>query len=93
MDWARALPYITGSVDQELLLRNGYLAAEKTDLESKTQRRPEGDDRSAMDSVAHMRGLRDTIRSMVSDSYDALVAAHFRVLARISREIAAAMSQ
>jgi len=29
MDWARILAYITGTVDQELLLRNEYLAAEK----------------------------------------------------------------
>jgi hypothetical protein len=28
MDWNRLLVYITGSVDQELLLRNEYLAAE-----------------------------------------------------------------
>ncbi len=28
MGWARMLPYITGTVDQELLLRNEYLAAE-----------------------------------------------------------------
>jgi putative transposase len=28
MIWARMLAYITGSVDQELLLRNEYLAAE-----------------------------------------------------------------
>ena len=28
MDWTRTLAYITGSVDQELLLRNEYLAAE-----------------------------------------------------------------
>ena len=26
MDWARMLAYITGTVDQELLLRNEYLA-------------------------------------------------------------------
>ena len=29
MEWARILAYITGTVDQELLLRNEYLAAEK----------------------------------------------------------------
>src|SRR5208283_5012899 len=29
MTWARMLAYITGTVDQELLLRNEYLAAEK----------------------------------------------------------------
>jgi hypothetical protein len=28
MIWARMLAYITGTVDQELLLRNEYLAAE-----------------------------------------------------------------
>ena len=28
MDWARLLAYITGTVDQELLLRNEYLATE-----------------------------------------------------------------
>jgi putative transposase len=28
MEWARILAFITGTVDQELLLRNEYLAAE-----------------------------------------------------------------
>ena len=28
MDWMRMLAYITGTVDQELLLRNEYLATE-----------------------------------------------------------------
>jgi hypothetical protein len=28
MDWARILTYVTGTVDQELLARNEYLAAE-----------------------------------------------------------------
>ena len=28
MDWPRILTYITGTVDEELLLRNEYLAAE-----------------------------------------------------------------
>jgi len=28
MDWARILAYVTGKVDQELLARNEYLAAE-----------------------------------------------------------------
>jgi putative transposase len=28
MEWARIVAYITGTVDQELLLRNEYLAAE-----------------------------------------------------------------
>jgi putative transposase len=28
MDWARILAYVTGTVDQELLARNEYLATE-----------------------------------------------------------------
>jgi hypothetical protein len=28
MNWARILAYVTGTVDQELLARNEYLAAE-----------------------------------------------------------------
>ena len=28
MDWARMLAYVTGTVDQELMKRNEYLAAE-----------------------------------------------------------------
>jgi len=34
MDWARILAYITGTVDQELLLRNEYLAAENRILKA-----------------------------------------------------------
>ena len=29
MDWARILAHVTGTVDQELLARNEYLAAER----------------------------------------------------------------
>ena len=32
MDWARMLAYVTGTVDQELLSRNEYLAAENLSL-------------------------------------------------------------
>ena len=38
MEWTRILAYITGTVDQELLLRNEYLAAENRIL--KAQRTP-----------------------------------------------------
>ena len=34
MEWARILAYITGTVDQELLLRNEYLVAENRILKS-----------------------------------------------------------
>ncbi len=34
MDWARILAYITGTVDQEFLLRNEYLVAENRILKA-----------------------------------------------------------
>src|SRR2546425_10605941 len=39
MDWPRLLAYITGTVDQELLLRNEYLAAENRILRAKIKGR------------------------------------------------------
>ena len=39
MDWARLLAYITGTVDQELLLRNEYLAAENRILKAQIKDR------------------------------------------------------
>ena len=39
MIWARMLAYITGTVDQELLLRNEYLAAENRILRAQNQGR------------------------------------------------------
>jgi hypothetical protein len=38
MEWARILAYITGTVDQELLLRNEYLVAENRILKSQPAR-------------------------------------------------------
>jgi len=34
MDWMRMLAYISGTIDQELLLRNEYLAAENRILKA-----------------------------------------------------------
>ena len=39
MDWARMLAYITGTVDQELLLRNEYLATENRILKAQLKGR------------------------------------------------------
>jgi putative transposase len=39
MIWARMLAYITGTVDQELLLRNEYLAAENRILRAQIKGR------------------------------------------------------
>src|SRR6516225_921786 len=40
MEWARILAYISGTVDQELLLRNEYLAAENQILRNQLKGRP-----------------------------------------------------
>ena len=39
MDWMRMLAYITGTVDQELLLRNEYLATENRILRAQIKGR------------------------------------------------------
>ena len=39
MNWARVLAYVTGTVNQELLLRNEYLAAENRNLRAKIKGR------------------------------------------------------
>ena len=39
MDWVRILACVTGTVDQELLLRNGYLVAENTILKAQLKTR------------------------------------------------------
>lgn len=39
MIWARMLAYITGTVDEELLLRNEYLMAEKRILRAQIKGR------------------------------------------------------
>ncbi len=39
MDWARILAYVTGTVDQELLGRNEYLAAENRIMKARLKGR------------------------------------------------------
>jgi hypothetical protein len=39
IDWARILAYVTGMVDQELLARNEYLAAENRILKAESKGR------------------------------------------------------
>ena len=39
MDWARILAYVTGIVDQELLGRNEYLAAENNIMKARLKGR------------------------------------------------------
>jgi hypothetical protein len=60
MEWARILAYITGTVDQELLLRNEYLAAENRILKAQLQGRLRLSDaeRMTLGEVSHRLGAQ-----------------------------------
>ena len=60
MDWVRVLAYITGTVDQELLLRNEYLAAENRILKAQLNaplRLTDGE-RVTLAEIAHRLGRK-----------------------------------
>ena len=58
MNWARMLAYITGTVDQELLLRNEYLAAENRILKAQVKGRLllSEADKATLAEIAHRLG-------------------------------------
>jgi len=60
MIWARMLAYITGTVDQELLLRNEYLAAENRILRAKIKGRLllSDSEKTTLAEIAHRLGRR-----------------------------------
>jgi putative transposase len=60
MDWARILAYITGTVDQELLLRNEYLAAENRILKAQLNSplRLTDAERMTLAEIAHRLGRK-----------------------------------
>jgi hypothetical protein len=60
MNWARILAYDTGTVDQELLLRNEYLAAENRILKAKLKGRVRFSDaeRAGLSEIGHRLGRK-----------------------------------
>jgi len=73
MDWARILAYITGTVEQELLLRNEYLVAENRILKAqpKTPLRLTDAERMTLAEIAYRRGrkaLADVANVVKSDT-------------------------
>jgi hypothetical protein len=58
VEWARVLAYITGTVDQELLLRNEYLAAENRILKTqlKARLRLSDAERAKLGEIGHRLG-------------------------------------
>jgi putative transposase len=86
MDWARILAYITGTVDQELLLRNEYLAAENRILKAQIKSRLLLTDveKATLAEIAHRLGrkaLEDVANTAKPDTimgwYRKLVARKF----------------
>src|SRR5712664_2639951 len=57
MDWARMLAYVTGTVDQELLARNEYLAVENRIMKAQLKGRLKLSDaeRGALGEIGHRR--------------------------------------
>src|SRR5664279_2386047 len=60
MNWARMLAYITGTVDQELLVRNEYLAAENRILKAQVKDRLllSEADKATLAEIAHRLGRK-----------------------------------
>ena len=60
MDWARMLAYVTGTVDQKLLARTEYLAAENRILKAQLNGRLKlsDADRGALGEIGHRLGRK-----------------------------------
>src|SRR5260370_39982097 len=60
MDWARILAYVTGTVDQGLLARNEYLAAENRIMKAQLKGRLKLSDaeRGALGEIGHRLGRK-----------------------------------
>jgi len=84
MPWRRILAYITGTVDDELRLRNEYLAAENRILRSKLPKRVPLDDteRSMLARIAKKIGL-DALRELATIvKPETILAWHRRLVAK-----------
>jgi putative transposase len=81
MNWARILAYITGTVDQELLLRNEYLAAENRILRAQIKGRLLLSDaeRATLAEIAHRLG-RDALDELAAAARPETLLAWYRKL-------------
>jgi len=84
MDWPRLLAYITGTVDQELLLRNEYLAAENRILRAQIKGRlclSEGE-KATLAEIAHRLGRKALAEVAVAAKPDTILAWFRKLVAR-----------
>src|SRR6202043_3432169 len=85
MDWTRILAYVTGTVDQELLARNEYLAAENRILKSQLNGRLKLSDaeRAMLGRIGHRLGRQAlaevaTVARPAGCEHPTINASHFR---------------
>jgi putative transposase len=81
MDWVRLLPFVTGMVDQELLARNEYLAAENRILKARLKGRLKLSDaeRATLGEIGHRLG-RKILREVASVAQPDTILAWYRKL-------------
>jgi putative transposase len=84
MDWAHILAYVTGMVDQELLARNEYLAAENRILRAQLKGRLKLSDaeRATLGEIGHRLGCRVLAEVANVARPDTILAWYRRLVAR-----------
>ena len=84
MEWARILAFITGTVDQELLLRNEYLAAENRILRGQLNGRLKLSDaeRAKLGEIGHRLGRKALGEVATAALPDTILAWYRRLIAR-----------
>ena len=85
MDWARILAYVTGTVDQELLARNEYLAAENRILKAQLKGRPKLSDaeRATLGEIGHRLGRKVLAEVATVARPDTILAWYRKLVARL----------
>jgi len=84
MDWARILAYVTGTVEQELLARNEYLAAENRILKAQLQGRLKLSDaeRALLGEIGHRLGRKALAEVATVARPDTILAWYRKLVAR-----------
>ena len=84
MDWARILAYVTGTVDQELLARNEYLAAENRILKAQLKGRLKLSDaeRATLGEIGHRLGRKVLAEVATVAQPDTILAWYRKLVAR-----------
>ena len=84
MDWARMLAYVTGTVDQELLARNEYQAAENRIIKAQLKGRLKLSDaeRGALGEIGHRLGRKVLADVATIAGLDTILGWYRRLIAR-----------